>query len=186
MITPSPRIKWYGENRLRHSQCQLLILLAASIPPSKLSTLKPPDLWTRVEHRVVLRHPLWLEEEAQRQAVLRQYFCRFCRDELDKLEKKGWAGEPLFSDSRREETLSHLPNSFAKILDSPLIPLVSIRTLRTMVKGVLSNVLLLLSTDPRRKDSRELMRKIEARMGKWIIRIFQDVVPAESDPRGVF
>jgi len=105
----------------------VVYLLAASLPPDKLYTLEPKDLWTRIEYSVVLNHPLWLEDNEQRRGVLQQYFCLFCRRELEKLKEEGWQGESLFSNrEQRERTLAALSETFANTLDSPFIPLVSI------------------------------------------------------------
>lgn len=168
-----------------------LYVFAASQPLNKLSLLEPIDLWTRIEHQIELRHPLMLEERYERREIIQQYFCLFCRKELSELIKdKKWPGRSLFLlDDRidlNEQVLKDVSNKFAEILDSPLIPLLSIRMFGTMVKGILTNITMLLSTHPQRGEMDNIKELIYDSMDDWIFKMFKEMIPTEADPRGVF
>lgn len=107
-----------------------LYVLAASIPPDKLRSLPPIDLWTRIEYMVQLRHPLLVADEETREDTLREYFKLFwsqqrkVRGHLQASPVVDSIVEVLLTD----QTAEGLSLAFSDALGSPLIPLVSIRT----------------------------------------------------------
>jgi len=55
-----------------------------------------------------------------------------------------------------------------------------------MSKRVLGEIKFLLATHAERKNEGKMMEEIQKEMGKWIVKMFREMIPAEADPRGVF
>jgi hypothetical protein len=173
-----------------------LYILAGSLPPDRIRTLPPRDLWTRIEYTVELRHPLLIRggdnketSKTRKEAkdCLRDYFELFWCDQI-----KEWARTPgqiasveaALSLLENKSLIKELSGKFAKELESPFKPLVSIRTIRSMVKRLLGKVV-----DEHRVysglTSESLRKRIVNSFGDWVAELFDQLVP-EIDPRGLF
>lgn len=171
-------------------------LFAASQPPKKLRGYSPPDFWTRIEYTVVMRHPLRLETRIEINETLQQYFCHFWRSAAEKRRAKTRDRSTiniidfLCPETNDEERLSGLAIVFAETLDSPLIPSISIRHLRSIVNRLFSRAIYHLRT-VKANESKKVglnearTRLINSRMDTDIIQIFNNIVP-DTRADGVF
>ena len=159
----------------------LLYVFAASKPVETLRSLKPADLWTRVEHTVVLRHPLWAHETgANRNQVIKDYFHLFWTGKA-KAEYLVPARRPPASPpdmTHQEYVVDELAKSFVNLVGSPLIPLVSIRILRSIVKRLRSRTEYFRRTHPHINDPAVFTSTIKAEFDGWIVDIFRELVPS--------
>ncbi len=168
-------------------QCDnILYVFAASRTPEELRTLPPPDLWTRIEHTVILRHPLHLNvNDGDRREILIDYFILFWKAYKRKiifpLTEKESAPELLIE---LDYFVTLLAEEFAAQLSSPLIPLVSLRVLRSIVKRLRSRTQFYLRTHPQIVNT-EMKVSILPTFREWIIEMFTELAP-ESYVRGLF
>jgi len=163
----------------------ILYLFAASKPPEELRRLSPPDFWTRIEYTIGMKHPLLVNKKDERNEILQQYFCLFWRSAVDDRGKETGRmnhGDVL-SDLKQAQLLERLAASFADELDSPLIPIISIRMLRSIVRRLLSRTLYHLRTNEIGKT--DMADQIQSKLDEWILEIFKQIVP-EIKPEGVF
>jgi hypothetical protein len=175
-------------------------LFAASKTPEQLRSYSPPDFWTRIEYTVVMRHPLRLETREEINETLQQYFCHFWRKAAEKRREKTLDRSTidiidfLCPEKNDEERLLGLAGVFAVTLDSPLIPSISIRHLRSIVNRLFSRAIYHLRTERAERVDEEgnklpldegRMRLIKRGMDKDIIDIFSNIVP-EIKSEGVF
>lgn len=138
-------IGWDKHNKAVRLRSPLYIL-AGSLPPERLRTLPPRDLWTRIEYTIELTHPLRIRGKDNKETpqtrkeadvCVRDYFSFFWFDQV-----KEWKKPPNQTASVRtalslledNEFVKKLSRKFAKELQAPFKPLVSIRTIRSMVK----------------------------------------------------
>ncbi len=164
-----------------------LYVLATSLPPEKIRSIDPPDLWTRVEHTVKLRHPFLIKDNADREETLKAYFTLFW-----KMQRDQWKAESIIMMPQirliDEESdvyknfLKAIMKKFVTALGSPLIPLISIRLFRTMVKRLFMKTIEYIRVH---QNEDEILKKIEEVFDDWVIDIFEEIVP-EIDTRGVF
>jgi len=159
----------------------VLFLFAASKPPEELRTLQPPDFWTRVEYTVTMKHPLLLDDPIDRNNILKQYFCLFWR--LAAHQRQRADKSQIIPLLMQHVYLEELSGAFAEALDSPLIPVISIRTIRSIVNRLFSRAIYYVRTDKVKKA--DIIRGIKSNMETWIIKIFNEIVP-EIRPQGVF
>lgn len=168
----------------------LLYVLAASLLPHELRTRKPPDLWTRLEYTVKLRHPLRIEDDIERKGILRDYFLLFWENQDRKMWEssgKGYAVDKAieFLDSDKD-FVDKLSNTFKDELGSPLIPFISIRILRSIVKRLFSRTVnYLRRMNPPFTESSEMHDKTLSEFKKWIAEVSIELVP-EIDTKGQF
>jgi hypothetical protein len=176
-------------------------LFAASQLPAKLRTHYPPDFWTRIEYTVVMRHPLDLESRNEINETLQQFFCKFWREAAEKQRERIAKDQPkrrrprtttdqmseilnsLCPKSGDEATLEVLAEAFAVALDSPLIPLISVRQLRSIVNRLFSRAVYFVQTT--KVENSQTIKSVEEKLDRWIIDIFKEIVP-EMRPDGMF
>ncbi len=164
----------------------ILYVFASSCPLEKIRTLPPPDLWTRIEYTVKLRHPLLIENIAEREEILKEYFLLFWAIQMCEWEKSVKSDTihtiRTFLDKRLVEQLS---KEFVKELGSPLIPLIIIRVLRSIVKRLFNRTVNYLRVNLQLKDADNVSDKISDAFRKWIVEVFNEIVP-EIDTREPF
>ena len=178
---------------------------AASIPPEQLiNNIRPKDLWTRIEYSIKLNHPLYVNDKQERKDTLKEYFKLFWEDQLEKyiIKQSGKNNGDLSNEEKwkvikREinRFTKDIAKNFAEALESPLIPLISIRTLRTIVKRLFSRTihhLRVIRIDTggefHNNDLVLILKerlKLEKKLGEWIVEIFDELVP-EIKTKGVF
>ncbi len=157
---------------------RLTYLFAASKSPQELKTVPPPDFWTRIEYNVVMHHPLLLDKRVERDDALRQYFCLFWRKTAEKRrdESPQYVG---FLQSNVEE----ISKTFVDVLGSPLIPMISMRTIRSIVSRLFGRSLYLAQTE--QPNEKALLEKVKSNFDDWATEICRQIVP-ELKPEGVF
>lgn len=178
---------------------------AASIPPEQLiNNIKPKDLWTRIEYSIKLKHPLYVNDKQERKDTLEEYFKLFWEDQMEKyiMKQSGKSNGDLSNEEKwkvikREINIftKYIAKNFAEALESPLIPVISIRTLRTIVKRLFSRTihhLRVIRIDTggefHNNDLVLILKerlKLEKKLGEWIVEIFDELVP-EIKTKGVF
>ena len=84
-----------------------------------------------------------------------------------------------------QSLIDQLSKGFVKELGSPLIPLISIRVLRSIVKRLFSRTVNYLRMNPQLRDADNVSDKISDAFKKWIVEVFNEIVP-EIDTRGLF
>jgi len=188
----------------------ILYLFAVSLPPEELWTqIKPQDLWTRIEYTVKLSHPLLIEDDDERKNTLKDYFllfwCNHTRDwekSVQHGQRHDWVkpilndtihGIKTFLENREDDGKSladELSERFVSELGSPLIPLISIRELRNIVKRLFSRTVNYLYMSPQfrssKKESKKIRKYILNVFRKWIVEIFNELVPEIGSRRGLF
>jgi len=164
-------------------------LFAASELPEKLRSRNPPDFWTRIEYTIVMNHPLLLETREEINESLQQFFSVFWRTAAEKrraktVEKQTTGIIDYLSPLKGDEiVLAELATVFAEALDSPLIPAVSLRLLRSIINRLFSRTIYFIRTE--KIDDKDKLQRIRSEMDKWIIDIFKNIVP-EIKAQGVF
>ena len=166
----------------------LTYLFAASKSPKQLREMHPFDFWTRIEYNIVLHHPLRLDERRERNDALRQYFCLFWRKTAEKWLKT--AKEDNDDETKRyaeflesEEALLDISNAFVDVLGSPLIPMISIRTIRSIVSRLFGRALYLAQTE--QPAIGNLVESVIKYFDAWTTEICRQIVP-ELEPEGAF
>jgi Sigma-54 interaction domain len=187
-----------SKSKLKTINCEKLrYLFAASELPEKLRTHYPPDFWTRIEYNVVMHHPLGLETRDEINETLQQFFCKFwrkvARDQrtIADQSKGKWPGAntaaeqigDIVEDLSGREAVKILADAFADALDSPLIPLISIRHLRSIVNRLFSRAIYHVRTT--KLERADTAQEVKSQLDKWIIDIFKEIVP-EIKPDGLF
>lgn len=174
-------------NGKRPLDCKkILYLFAASKAPDKLkATCPPPDFWTRLEHTIVMRHPLDLETKDERREVLRQYFCMFWRQAAEARTDK--ATDRIVKELGSEHRVSELAVEFADSLSSPLIPLISIRILRSITFRPCSKAIyrVRIGKPPAEPLKEFIAREVKPNSDRWIVEIVKELAP-EIKPEGLF
>jgi hypothetical protein len=160
----------------------LTYLFAASKSPERLRELPPPDFWNRLEYNVVMRHPLLLDARCDRNEALRQYFCFFWRKTAEK-RKEPNDEETYLNALRGYNAVSELADKFVEVLGSPLIPMISMRTIRSIVARLFGRALFLGQTQ--QPAPSELVTKIKGQFDEWTTEICRQIVP-ELKPEGLF
>lgn len=163
----------------------ILYVLATSIQPDRIRTLKPPDLWTRIEHTVALSHPLRsIDNDTERKDILKDYFELFWELELESLNKRRRLNNTI-KNSLKKFTKNYsgkVAEIFAEQLGSPFIlMLLSIREIQSIVKRLFGKVMNELRIDP--SQTKKVMNTFEKE--KWLLTIFKGLIP-QIDPRGAF
>jgi hypothetical protein len=130
-----------------------------------------------------MKHPLLLSDKKQREEVVRQYFCLFWRKASGEPDTSHPEGSP---EARlvEKEILKELSSHFAKELGSPLIPVLSIRTLETLVARLFSRAAYRLRTERIQKTT-DVVKKIKDSFDAWLVEIVRELVP-EINPEGSF
>jgi hypothetical protein len=155
----------------------LTYLFAASKSPEQLREVPPPDFWTRIEYNVVMRHPLLLAGSERRDA-LRQYFCLFWRKAAEKRRDES----PQYVEVLGGR-VAEISETFVDVLGSPLIPMISMRTIRSIVSRLFGRALYLAQTE--QPDQDDLVKGIRLKFDDWATEICHQIVP-ELKPEGVF
>jgi len=169
---------------------RVVYVFAASQQPRELRAgCEPRDLWTRIEHTVEMSHPLKIADPATRADVLKSYFLLFWTS-----NKRAWdeqqhprpacdkvrallGGGPEPNDVEKE-----LARLFCLQFASPFIPIMSVRSLRTIVKRLFGRTVTFLRTrDGRPATAGELTNEFE----RWI-RELSDELLVEPDPRNPY
>lgn len=164
----------------------ILYVFATSLPPEKIRTKNPPDLWTRIEYTVKLRHPMLIENNAERKETLKEYFLLFWAIQMREWEESIKSDTIHITKTFLDQSLiDQLSKGFVKELGSPLIPLISIRVLRSIVKRLFSRTVNYLRMNPQLRDADNVSDKISDAFKKWIVEVFNEIVP-EIDTRGLF
>lgn len=164
---------------------RIIYVFAASLPPEKLYTLPPLDLWTRIDHTIKILHPLRTNDEYERKEILSEYFLLFWGifikqfTESKNLELTDLTNTFL-NNLEKNGKFDKLALKFADELCSPLIPLISIRTLRSIIKRLLGKTVNLICQNPRLTEEK-LYKKIEGNFKEWIVDIFNEIVPENSE-----
>lgn len=163
-------------------------LFAASKPLEVLESIDPPDFWTRIEYRVVMRHPLLLKTQPEINDVLQQFFYLFWHKAIRDLHVRIAAhrfnlATEITELLSQQDSIEQLSKKFARTLDSPLIPTISIRTLRSIVNRLASRSIYHVQTK-RVKDGK-IIEELGNKFDEWLIDIFKSIVP-EIQVQGVF
>lgn len=173
----------------------LLTLLAASRPPIELRRLGPPDFWTRIDYTVFIKHPLLLEDRDEKHAVLQHYFALFWRDAEKKrqrtlsVDQTGEEIKPILDVLVTDALLHDLSDRFAKVLDSPFVPVLSIRILRSIVGRLFSRAVYFARTHYSLVLGSPVLlrRKLEDQIDKWVAQMINEVKDLlEIDARQAF
>ncbi len=171
--------------------CKLILyVLAASLPPEDLRTLvKPQDLWTRIEYTVKYLHPLRIEDAKERKMILKEYFHLFWKNQEDE-----WKAQETLDIYKkiRNFTAENVYNDLAKLfvdeLGSPLIPLISIRTIGFIVRRLFSRTMNYFRVNPKLLDTNKInsnKEQISNEFEKWIVEIANELIP-EIETKGLF
>jgi hypothetical protein len=156
---------------------KVLYVLAASLPPDKLRSINPPDLWTRIGYTVVLKHPLLIRDKQERGEILKDYFELFWTSQLNEWDERN--NNPSQVEILSDPTLiGSLSSNFANELASPLIPLVSISVLRNIVDRLFYKTVdyLRVHTDLRGKaQAKGAALALGGNFGNWVEDIFLEL-----------
>jgi len=180
---------------------KILLVFAASEPPKQLRLKDPPDFWTRIENTVLLEHPLLLKkpDEDKYGAVLNQYFCFFwllftkvLKESNLKDKGKGQEKEPADQDLAKiidyleqDKFVEFVSKAFCECLGSPLIPVISIRMIRTLIHRLLGRTLYFIRTESLELQRIDPPAIPDSSVKSWIVEIFKEMVPAVQH-RGIF
>jgi hypothetical protein len=173
-------------NRGKALDCKaMMYIFAASLPVEKLRTLYPPDLWNRIQYTITLHHPLLIQDDLERQEIVKDYFSLFWEREADEWKTTGERLTGIHFVLSDTPLLSQFRDMFAEDLGSPLVPLISLRTLRTIVQRLFSRTADFIRLHPEIEDEARLGIRIQREFKKWIVEIYHELVP-EIDTKGVF
>jgi hypothetical protein len=154
----------------------IFYMLGASITPPRARLLNPTDLWTRMEYTVTLHHPLLIKERSERIEVLRDYFVLFWT-----LQSNDWgtndSDRSIASLITEEGALSKLSEIFARRLESPLIPLVSLRIVRSVVKRLFARTVDYVREHSQGDDTSDALSAVQEVFGGWVDEIFTELIP---------
>lgn len=174
---------------------RILFVLAASKPVEELRKIHPLDLWTRIDHTVVQKHPLSLYHDAKnRKEVLMDYFYLFWMGECKTINKFPGLGQnhilcngKLSSGNFVEnpDLVDMLSDRFAEQVGSPLIPVISMRVLRNIIRRLKSKTESYLRMHPSLTSVEEINKSIEKDFDRWVFDIFYELAPQLSH-EGIF
>jgi|GEM_PF-2662610 len=167
---------------------QILYVFAASKPVQELRKLKPPDLWTRIEHTIELKHPLQIDSTSlKREEVIADYFFLFWTGKCKSIsiypsnQNEAIDTKILMS----EQFVDKLAVRFAGQFGSPLIPLISIRILRSIIKRLKSRTAFYLRRHPLIINVQDVPENMFEQFDMWLYSIFNELVP-ELQRDGLF
>ncbi len=172
----------------------LMYLFAASKSPEELRQLAPVDFWTRIDHMIKMSHPLALKSQDDRLLVLRQYFGMFWHATLKNAKPKKSKDEFTIHDLLEEpKCVAEVGSKFTKLFDSPFIPIISIRMIRSIVQRIASLAIYEIKTQdiaiaaPLIKDADPMQvgKIISERVDDWTKNLFAEIVPS-LQPKGAF
>ncbi len=191
LLRPMETSELHHANKTYDCKGRLTFLFAASEPPDKLRKQNPVDFWTRIEHTVQMFHPLALPTQDERTLALEQYFGLFWAMAL----KDGAATNDPFTLLKHAECTSIIGRRFAELLNSPFIPIISMRMLRSVVKRTANRAVYALKTQAIEFDNRATIEAERAQsLGKaiteklveqWVKELFDEIVPSVQ-PEGAF
>lgn len=163
----------------------IIFIFTASLVPEKLFCIPPIDFWTRIEHVIKVSHPLRINITEERKEILEEYFLIFWDQSLKKFDQ---SISLAMSDSTRKklkifkrEEWRELAKVFSNELFSPLIPLISMRTLRSIIKNLLGKTINLISTQPYDGHDTIFKKIILSFKEEWIVEIFNEIAPENND-----
>lgn len=177
-----PKLSYKNDEKVCEIDCgKLFYLFAASEKREQLRALPPPDFWNRIQHLVEMKHPLLLPKKEERKEVARQYFLFFWKRAGKKLptDKRGKDLKSRLVDN--EKTLESLSLQFAEEFRSPLVPIMSIRTLQTLIARVFSRATYRLRTERIDDVAKEIGRSLD----EWVFDIAREL-GSEINPEGSF
>ncbi len=127
----------YEEKKLK-LKGNVFYFFASSVEPAVLREMEPSDFWTRIEYFVRMDHPLDgslypEDQQGQFREVLRDYFCLFWIRMKKDVQVKKWLKSKL-DNLTNLLAIEELSTEFEKTLSSPLIPVISVRNVRSIVK----------------------------------------------------
>lgn len=172
----------------------ILFVLAASKRFDELRGLDPPDLWTRIEYPVDLKHPLLVSHEKadgrmksreailrEREEILKDYFTFFWYRQVEAWRESTPLPHVhrLLQDLERDDQLiKALSDGIVKELRVRFSSLISIRTIRSITKILLGEA----------EHSVRLGKKIVPRSREtkaWVNKACTTLIP-EIAPQGLF
>lgn len=123
-------------------------------------------------------------DDSERKQTVKDYFNLFWKQVSDWESKPELAG--LTAVLKDENLLHSLSDMFCDQLGSPLIPLISIRIFRIIIKRLFGKTADYFREHPEvcrseKRDSNEITNEFP----KWIVEIFHELVPV-IDTKGVF
>lgn len=160
-----------------HLKC--MFLFAASKPLSSLRKLAPLDFWTRIEHTISIQHPLMLDKSQVREEVLADYFDLFWGKELEDFEEHHRHRYGLLIGKLTPARVDNIKKRFVSQLSSPLIPLISVRELRSIISRLFTHVVTELRCSDS-KQAREVFDHIRITLPDWLNSVFREFVPDGS------
>jgi hypothetical protein len=164
----------------------VLFVLAASAPPERLIALNPPDLWTRIEYTVIMKHPLLIKEHVDRVTILRDYFEMFWARSVEQWKRTKGEIAPLAVKLKSSDVISSLSDDFAEELSSPLIRLISMRILRTMVYRLFYRTVDHVRLDPLLRDPmKPFPQDFHKEFRAWIVNLSLELI-LEPETQGIF
>jgi hypothetical protein len=173
-----------GQNTVKTNR--LTYLFAASNSPEQLRELPPPDFWNRIQYNVVMNHPLSLPKD-ERAEAFRQYFCLFWRKAAETRTRNDKDKDVETTKNIRllqgKGAMKKISKRFVDVLGSPLIPMVSMRTIRTIVARLFGRALYLSKTE--QPEASDLADRVSDQLEDWANEICRHIVP-ESRPEGLF
>lgn len=173
---------------------RIIYVLAASKPVEELRKKQPLDLWTRIDHTVVQKHPLSLYHDAKsRKEVLMDYFYLFWMGEcktINMFPDLGqnhvlWNGKISKDFVKNPDLVDRLSDRFAEQVGSPLIPVISMRVLRNIIRRLKSKTECYLRIHPSLTSVEEITESIEKDFDRWVFDIFHELAPQLSH-EGIF
>lgn len=172
--------------------CNPIYVLAASLPPKEIRLKSPPDLWTRIEYWVQVRHPLLVKNDEERSEVLMDYFSLFWDRQVEEWEERihGGPGDRLtmlLSRTGHPTPLAaQLAKVFVEVLGSPLIPVLSMRVLGNVVKRLFGMVVNHLRMTPKAINGASADQDFLKLFRQWIVKLVNELVPEIQAERGMF
>lgn len=169
----------------------LLYVLASSFLPPALAKVNPPDLWTRIEHNVVLEDPLLVDED-DRLGVLVDYFEFFWRNQVrswDAADDRPPTDAHEFFLERKREMARELsdqlrdPSVLAKVFAERMLASrskVSIRVVRSFVKRLFEQTVAYRRVQQRPHGPIADDEELEKEFGKWVSGLFAELVPPKE------
>lgn len=166
-----------AKGRVKPSR-NVLYVFAASVPPERLRTLNPPDFWTRMEFTVEMKHPLLIKNTAEREATLGDYFTLFWERDVDDWKKLKEGKVYLAKVLEDYGVKDSLAKGFVEVLGSPLIPIISVRILRIVIKRLFFRTVEYVRTHPKLRDAPTLAddEDFEKSFKGWVAELSLELV----------
>jgi hypothetical protein len=161
LLTAMESSKLEDKGQIYDCKGMLTFLFAASNAPQDLRKLSPPDFWTRIEHTVCMSHPLRLDHPQDLKLSIEQYFILFWHQSLQDVEDV---------DRLRDEAfIEKVSNKFVHLFGSQLIPIISIRNIRSIVKRLANRAVYCMKTDsfPTNHPAAKLGEYVAAKFDEW-------------------